>query len=72
LEITILANSAMPSIANVAEVPNLMTSNLPGAVLHRGFDLMACQIAGATCKLHMSRTTASGLIGTTVSITMVM
>ena len=62
----------MPNRAEMAASTNLVTSNFPVAVLNRGFDLMACQIAGATCKLHMSRTMASGLIGTTVSITMVM
>ena len=61
----------MPITARAAELPNLMTSNFPGPVFHRDLDLTACHIADTIGKLHMSSIMASGVIGTTVSITMV-
>ena len=68
---TLRNNSAMPMTANVAEAPNLMTSRFPFNVLHRDFDFIASQIAGVMGKLHMTSIMAFGVIGTTVSITMV-
>lgn len=61
----------MPMTANVAEVPHLMTSSFPFNVLHRDLDFIASQIAEIMGKLHMTSIMAFGVIGTTVSITMV-
>lgn len=68
---TLRSNSAMPMTANVAEAPNLMISRFPINVLHRDLDFIASQIAGIMGKLHMTSIMAFGVIGATVSITMV-
>ena len=62
----------MPITAKTAKVPNIIEANFPCAVFHRFLDLNASQVAGIIDKLHMSNTMAAGLMGTTVSITMVM
>ena len=61
----------MPMTANVAEAPNLMNSSFPFDVFHRDLDFIASQIEGIMGKLHMTSMMAFGVIGTTVSITMV-
>lgn len=61
----------MPMTTNVAEAPNLMTSRFPFDVFHRDLNFIASQIAGIMGKLHMTSMMAFEVIGTTVSITMV-